>query len=132
MTMSINNDYFRRRLCELLTLNEDFRVELARQLRVPVQTVCAWESGEDIPNVYQFREIAAFFDLPYGWFLDGTDAAPDTGELAELLGLSESTVEALSDMEKTAPPELLDAMDDTIFAFVSALKEVFGGGKWTA
>ena len=64
MTMNKTNDYFRRRLCELLTLSDGLRVELARQLRVPVQTVRDWESGEDIPNVYQFREIADFFGLP--------------------------------------------------------------------
>ena len=127
--MNKTNDYFRRRLCELLTLSDGLRVELARQLRVPVQTVRDWESGEDIPNVYQFREIADFFGLPYAWFLDGKDATPNAAELAELLGLSESTVELLTDLEKTATPELLDAVDDTIFALVSSLKEVLGGRK---
>ena len=127
--MNKTNDYFRRRLCELLTLSDGLRVELARQLRVPVQTVRDWESGEDIPNVYQFREIADFFGLPYAWFLDGKDATPNAAELAELLGLSESTVELLTDLEKTATPELLDAVDDMIFALVSSLKEVLGGRK---
>ena len=127
--MNKTNDYFRRRLCELLTLSAGLRVELARQLRVPVQTVRDWESGKDIPNVYQFREIADFFGLPYAWFLDGKDATPNAAELAELLGLSESTVELLTDLDKTATPELLDAVDDMIFALVSSLKEVLGGIK---
>ena len=127
--MNKTNDYFRRRLCELLTLSDGLRVELAWQLRVPVQTVRDWESGEDIPNVYQFREIADFFGLPYAWFLDGKDATPNAADLAELLGLSESTVELLTDLEKTATPELLDAVDDAIFALVSSLKDVLGGRK---
>ena len=125
--MNKTNDYFRRRLSGLLLLTDCLRVDLARHLRVPVQTVRDWESGEDIPNVYQFREIADFFGLPYAWFLDGTDATPNAAELAELLGLSESTVELLTDLEKTATPELLDAVDDTIFALVSSLKDVLGG-----
>ena len=127
--MNKTNDYFRRRLSGLLLLTDCLRVDLARHLRVPVQTVRDWESGEDIPNVYQFREIAGFFGLPYAWFLDGKDATPNAAELAELLGLSESTVELLTDLEKTATPELLDAVDDTIFALVSSLKEVLGGRK---
>ena len=127
--MNKTNDYFRCRLCGLLLLTDTLRVELARHLRVPVQAVRDWESGEDIPDVYQFREIANFFGLPYAWFLDGADASPSAVELAELLGLSESTVELLIEMEKKAPPDLLDAMDDTIFALVSSLREVFGGRK---
>ena len=127
--MNKTNDYFRRRLSGLLLLTDCLRVDLARHLRVPVQTVRDWESGEDIPNVYQFREIADFFGLPYAWFLDGKDATPNAAELAELLGLSESTVELLTDLEKTATPELLDAVDDMIFALVSSLKEVLGGRK---
>ena len=127
--MNKTNDYFRRRLSGLLLLTDCLRVDLARHLRVPVQTVRDWESGEDIPNVYQFREIADFFGLPYAWFLDGKDATPNAAELAELLGLSESTVELLTDLEKTATPELLDAVDDAIFALVSSLKDVLGGRK---
>ena len=127
--MNKTNDYFRRRLSGLLLLTDCLRVDLARHLRVPVQTVRDWESGEDIPNVYQFREIADFFGLPYAWFLDGKDATPNAADLAELLGLSESTVELLTDLEKTATPELLDAVDDMIFALVSSLKEVLGGRK---
>ena len=125
--MNKTNDYFRRRLHDLLMLNEDFRVGLARQLRVPVQTVRAWESGEDIPDVYQFREIAECFELPYAWFLDGTDGAPDAPELAERLGLSEGTVEALERLPATTPPEVMDAVDDTIFALASVVRSVCGG-----
>lgn len=120
--MNKANDYFRRRLHDLLMLDENFRVGLARQLRVPVQTVRDWENGEDIPNVYQFREIADCFELPYAWFLDGTDGAPDTPELAELLGLSEGTVEALERLPATTPPEVMDAVDDTIFALASVVR----------
>lgn len=41
-------------------------------LQTGVQTVRQWESGTVVPDVNQFREIAAFFGLPYAWFLDGT------------------------------------------------------------
>ena len=127
--MNKTNDYFRRRLCGLFLITDYRREDLARHLRVPVKTVREWESGEKIPDVYQFREIANFFELPYEWFLDGTDGMPDTSELAELLGLSESTVEMLMKLSENAPPDVLDVVDDTIFTLAAAVRNVCGGGK---
>ena len=127
--MNKTNDYFRRRLCGLFLITDYRREDLARHLRVPVKTVREWESGEKIPDVYQFREIANFFELPYEWFLDGTDGMPDTSELAELLGLSESTVEMLVKLSENAPPDVLDVVDDTIFTLAAAVRNVFGGVK---
>ncbi|MBQ9719698.1 MAG: helix-turn-helix transcriptional regulator [Oscillospiraceae bacterium] len=127
--MNKTNDYFRRRLCGLFLITDYRREDLARHLRVPVKTVREWESGEKIPDVYQFREIANFFELPYEWFLDGTDGMPDTSELAELLGLSESTVEMLMKLSENAPPDVLDVVDDTIFTLAAAVRNVFGGVK---
>ena len=127
--MNKTNDYFRRRLCGLFLITDYRREDLARHLRVPVKTVREWESGEKIPDVYQFREIANFFELPYEWFLDGTDGMPDTSELAELLGLSESTVEMLMKLSENAPPDVLDVVDDTIFTLAAAVRNVCGGRK---
>ena len=127
--MNKTNDYFRRRLCGLFLITDYRREDLARHLRVPVKTVREWESGEKIPDVYQFREIANFFELPYEWFLDGTDGMPDTSELAELLGLSESTVEMLMKLSENAPPDVLDVVDDTIFTLAAAVRNVCGGVK---
>ena len=45
--------------------------------------------------MYQFREIAHFFGMPYDWFLEDGDGIPDTEGLAAKLGLSPETVEAL-------------------------------------
>ena len=127
--MNKTNDYFRRRLSGLFLITDYRREDLARHLRVPVKTVREWESGEKIPDVYQFREIANFFELPYEWFLDGTDGMPDTSALAELLGLSESTVEMLMKLSENAPPDVLDVVDDTIFTLAAAVRNVFGGVK---
>ena len=127
--MNKTNDYFRRRLCGLFLITDYRREDLARHLRVPVKTVREWESGEKIPDVYQFREIANFFELPYEWFLDGTDGMPDASELAELLGLSESTVEMLMKLSENAPPDVLDVVDDTIFTLAAAVRNVCGGRK---
>ena len=127
--MNKTNDYFRRRLCGLFLITDYRREDLARHLRVPVKTVREWESGEKIPDVYQFREIAAFFELPYDWFLDGTDGMPDASELAELLGLSEGTVNALARLADTAAPDVLDALDDAIFGLLSAVSCGARGGR---
>ena len=115
LNMNKTHDYFRRRLHGLFVITDYTRADLARAMCVPYNTVLQWESGEKVPNVYQFREIADFFDMPYAWFLDGTDGLPGVEEIADRLGLSEGTVEALLEMEETAPEQVLDDMDDCLF-----------------
>ena len=127
------HDYFRRRLHGLFVITDYTRADLARAMCVPYNTVLQWESGEKVPNVYQFREIADFFDMPYAWFLDGTDGLPGVEEIADRLGLSEGTVEALMEMADTAPEQVLDDMDDCLFQIVtvlrSAMNKAQGGGQ---
>ena len=122
LNMNKTHDYFRRRLHGLFVITDYTRADLARAMCVPYNTVLQWESGEKVPNVYQFREIADFFDMPYAWFLDGTDGLPGVEEIADRLGLSEGTVEALLEMEETAPEQVLDDMDDCLFQIVTVLQ----------
>ena len=127
------HDYFRRRLHGLFVITDYTRADLARAMCVPYNTVLQWESGEKVPDVYQFREIADFFDMPYAWFLDGTDGLPCVEEIADRLGLSEGTVEALMEMAETTPEQVLDDMDDCLFQIVtvlqSAVNKAHGGGQ---
>ena len=100
------------------------RERLARYLGVTVSVVRRWENGVSYPNVYQFRGIAAFFNLPYDWFLDSPAGGrlPETWELADRLGLSEGTVEHLMELAQNQPGEVLDALDDAVYALVSAVE----------
>ena len=114
-----NTRKFDRRLRNLLTLSGTSRAELALHLGVTLPELNRWLNGITVPDVYQFRAIARFYGIPYGWFLD--DTVPDPAELAALLGLSEDTVKgllALSDGENT---DVLDSVDDAIYAMVSAV-----------
>ncbi|HJB90770.1 MAG TPA: helix-turn-helix domain-containing protein [Candidatus Eisenbergiella merdigallinarum] len=128
----MNQDtYFSRRLHGLFIVTDATRSGLAKRLKVPASTVRAWEDGTQAPNVYEFREIAAYFGLPYDWFLDGTDGLPESWRVAEYLGLSEDVVEDLAQLSETAPEEVLDAVDDAIYNILSAVsaaqeKEVRG------
>ena len=122
LNMNKTHDYFRRRLHGLFVITDYTRADLARAMCVPYNTVLQWKSGEKVPNVYQFREIADFFDMPYAWFLDGTDGLPGVEEIADRLGLSEGTVDALLEMEETAPEQVLDDMDDCLFQIVTVLQ----------
>lgn len=115
------NTYFSRRLHGLFVITDTTRSELAKCLRVPVCTVRAWENGTQVPNVYEFREIAAFFGLSYDWFLDGTDGMPESWRLAEHLGLSEDVVESLIDLSENGPEDVIDAVDDALYAILSAV-----------
>ena len=90
-------------------------------LQTGVQTVRQWESGTAVPDVNQFREIAAFFVLPYAWFLDGTAGQPDTAEIAAALGLHEDTVEDLMELAEDASGPVLDAVDSAVAAAISAV-----------
>ena len=120
-----NPQNFDRRLRNLLTLSGMTRAELACRMGVPVPVVNRWLNGASAPDVYQFRAIAQLFGIPYQWFLD--DDFLNVAELAARLGLSEDTVEgllALADSEKT---EVLDMLDDAIYAMVSAVNAAHEG-----
>ncbi|GAB2043772.1 hypothetical protein AGATL06_02680 [Agathobaculum sp. TL06] len=112
---------FSRRLRGLFTITDYQPAALAERLGVGVQTIRQWESGTAVPDVNQFREIAAFFGLPYAWFLDGADGQPDAAVMAEKLGLHEDTVEELMELAEDTSGPVLDAVDSAVAAVISAV-----------
>ena len=118
-------DKFDRRLKQLLSVSGVERGELARHLGVSVPTVSRWLNGISTPNVYQFREIAHFFGMPYDWFLEDGNGIPDTEGLAVKLGLSPDTVEALLELAGEESPEVLTAVDDAVCAVIAAVNAVY-------
>lgn len=123
--MNQSIDKFDRRLKQLLSVSGVERGELARHLGVSVPTVSRWLNGISTPNVYQFREIAHFFGMPYDWFLEDGDGIPDTEGLAAKLGLSPETVAALMEMAESECPEVLTALDDAVCAVIAAVNAVY-------
>ena len=119
------NTSFSRRLRGLFTITDYQPAALAKCLGVGVQTVRQWESGTAVPDVNQFREIAAFFGLPYAWFLDGAARQPDASVMAAALGLHEDTVEDLMDLAEDASDPVLDAVDSAVAAAISAVWAVW-------
>ena len=118
---------FDRRLRNLLTLSGMTRAELARRLGVPVPVVNRWLNGASAPDVYQFRAIAQLFGIPYQWFLD--DDFLNAAELAARLGLSEDTVEGLLALADSENADVLDMLDDAIYAMVSAVNAAHEGAE---
>ena len=116
---------FDRCLKNLLTVSGVERGELARHLDVSVPTVNRWLNGISTPNVYQFREIAHFFGTPYDWFLDDGGSTPNTEDMAEKLGLSPDTVEALLELAGAESPEVLTAVDDAVCAVIATISAVY-------
>ena len=114
-----NTRKFDRRLRNLLTISGTSRTELALHLGVTLPELNRWLNGVAAPDVYQFRAIARFYGIPYGWFLD--DNVPDPVELAALLGLSEDTVKGLLALSDGGNTDVLDSVDDAIYAMVSAV-----------
>ena len=135
--MNQSIDKFDSRLKQLLSASGVERGELARHLGVSVPTVSRWINGISTPNVYQFREIAHFFGMPYDWFLEDGDEIPDAERLAAKLGLSPDTVEALLDLAEAESPEVLAAVDDAVCSVIAAVNAVYddllriagGGGE---
>ena len=123
MNMSFN---FHVRLKEILCASGVERGELARHLGVSVPMVNRWLNGTSTPNVYQFREIAHFFGMPYGWFLEDNSGIPDVDDLAERLGLSPETVETLMDMvDEGGNDAALEAVDNAVCAVLGIIDGVF-------
>lgn len=112
-------------LKNLLTVSGVERGELARHLDVSVPTVNRWLNGISTPNVYQFREIAHFFGMPYDWFLEDGGSTPNTEDMAEKLGLSPDTVEALLELAGAESPEVLTAVDDAVCAVIATINAVY-------
>ena len=113
-------------LKNLLTVSGMGRDELARAVGVSVPVVNRWLNGASTPDVYQFRAIANYFGMPYGWFLDGDDDFPGAEEVAEKLGLSPDTVEALRELAGSGQEGVLAAVDDAVCAVIGAACAAYG------
>lgn len=124
--MDQDKNIFDRRLKEVLSASLVERGELARYLGVSVPTVNRWLSGISTPNVYQFREIAHFFGMPYDWFLNADSGKPDADDLAMKLGLSPETVTTLLELVSEGGNEAaLEAVDNTVCAALAVIDGVF-------
>ena len=123
--MNQNANIFDSRLKSVLSASLVERGELARHLGVSVPTVNRWLNGISTPNVYQFREIAHFFGMPYDWFLEDNGGIPDTDDLAVKLGLSPETVEALLELANSESADVLTAVDDAVCAVIGAINAVY-------
>ena len=123
--MNQDTNIFSSRLKSVLSASGVERGELARHLGVSVPTVNRWLNGISTPNVYQFREIAYFFGLPYDWFLEDGDGIPNVDDLALKLGLSPETVEALLELAGAESPEVLTAVDDAVCAVIATISAVY-------
>ena len=123
--MSKNTKNFNKYLKNLLTVSGMSREELASHLKVAVPVVNRWLNGASVPDVYQFRDIARFFGMPYEWFLDGEVHFPSAAELAAILGLSEDTVEELLSLARTENEAVLGAVDDAVYAVTSTVNAVY-------
>lgn len=124
--MDQNNNIFANRLKNVLSASLMERGELARHLGVSVPTVNRWLNGISAPNVYQLREIAHLFGMPYDWFLEDDGGIPNVDDLAMRLGLSPETVEALLDMVAEGGNEAaLEAVDNALCAALAVIDGVF-------
>lgn len=123
--MNQSANIFDSRLKSVLSASLVERGELARHLGVSVPTVNRWLNGISTPNVYQFREIAHFFGMPYNWFLEDNGGIPDTDDLAVKLGLSPETVEALLELANSESADVLTAVDDAVCAVIATINAVY-------
>ncbi len=124
--MNQTNNIFDKRLKDVLSASGVERGELARHLGVSVPTVNRWLNGISTPNVYQFREIAYFFGLPYDWFLEDEGSIPDVDDLALKLGLSPETVGILLELASESGNEAtLEAVDNALCAALAVIDGVF-------
>lgn len=114
-----NSKNFDRRLRNLLVLSGVARAEFARYLGVTMPVLNRWLNGITVPDVYQFQAIARFFRIPYEWFLD--DDFPNATELVARLGLSEDTTDGLMRLAERENTDVLDSLDNAIYAMVSAV-----------
>ena len=120
---------FDRCLKNLLTISGVTCEELARHLNVSVPEVRRWMNGLSVPDMYQFRDVARFFGVSYEWFLDGSSGLPAVEELSELLGLNLDTLEGLLMLAATEDVNVLEPLDDAIYAIVTSFRTILEGAE---
>ena len=120
---------FDRCLKNLLTISGVTCEELARHLNVSVPEVRRWMNGLSVPDMYQFRDVARFFGVSYEWFLDGSSGLPAVEELSELLGLNLDTLEGLLMLAATEDENVLEPLDDAIYAIVTSFRTILEGAE---
>ena len=95
--------------------------DLARRVGVSISTLIQWEAGDKVPDVIQLKKMAVYFGLPCEFFLEfdpprRKEDPMKNWEIADRLGLSESTVERLRELAENAPGDVLDKLDETIYS----------------
>lgn len=120
---------FDRCLKNLLTISGVTCEELARHLGVSIPEVRRWMNGLSVPDMYQFRDVAQFFGVSYEWFLDGNSGLPAVEELSELLGLNPDTLEVLLMLAATEDEDVLEPLDDAIYAIVTSFRTILEGAE---
>ena len=130
---------FAERLRMLMDAQPYDRREMSRRVGVPISTIMKWEDGETVPDVIQLRCVATYFGLPCEFFLEVSVGTAEKAreenpmrnwQIADRLGLSECTVERLEELAEEAPGEVLDKLDDSIFAMTEAA--LAARGDWDA
>lgn len=126
---------FATRLCALYAALPYDQKDLARRVGVSISTLLQWEEGDRVPDVVQLKKVAAYFGLPCEFFLEDPPSVPEEREdpmldwqIADRLGLSESTVERLHELAESAPGEALDNLDDAIFSLTETV--LAARGDW--
>ncbi len=115
---------FDKCLRNLFTVSGTRCEDLAGHLGVAVPVVRRWANGASAPDVYQFKEIADFFGVPYGWFLGPDDGGPTAEQMAVRLGLREEVVEDMMVLAETEADEVLTALDEAVSAAVDLIMTV--------
>ena len=121
MLMEKKMNAFNRNLHNLLTISGTDAAELAQALNVELPEINRWLNGSAAPDVYQLQEIARRFGMPYSYFFESEQSLPNVPEVSAWLGLSEETVETLLVMADSEPEEVMDALDDAIYAMATAV-----------
>lgn len=101
-----NRDYslpFPTRLRTLMEETGTSQYTLADAVSVTRQAVAQWKDGKTIPDMYNFKKLADFFEVSYDYLFGVSDSKKrENIRLALTLGLSDGAIEALEDLKKSA------------------------------
>ena len=92
---------FPTRLRQLMDDTGVSQQALADYVGVTRQAVAQWKDGKTIPDMYNFKRIAEFFNIPYEYLLGDTDSkVHENMALADSLGLSDDAIETLEGIKE--------------------------------
>ena len=99
---------FSSRLRQLMEDTGSSQQDVADYVGITRQAVAQWKDGKTIPDMYSFKKVAKFFNVPFSYLYGDSDSKKEENRhLENTIGLSDKAIEVLQECKSN-----LSALDE--------------------